>query len=104
MMITDEMMLYRLFNRFCETHFVTLVSYHSKSSAMTLTSTIENRVRVKVRKFKSIERFILEIAQGKCVRLRFLICTPLKYRHDNFEPAFLLETEEGIVKIIFRNS
>lgn len=103
-MFTDEMMLHRLFNRVCENQLVTTVSYRSESSTMLLASTIENPVTVKVVKFKSIENFILGIAQGNYLRMRFLIRSPLTSMPDKYEPSFLLKTPDGEVKITFRNS
>ena len=103
-MITDEMMLHRMFVRYCNTHVVTVVSYRSKSSAMTIATTVENSVAVKVAKFKSIERFIIVIDQKNIMKLAFRVIAPIKFKNGKYNPSFLLETADGELEIVFRNS
>lgn len=103
-MITDDMMLYRLFNRVCQNHLVTIVSYRSKSTTMTVASSYDYPVTVKVLKFRSIDDFIFGIAQVDILRMRFRICMPVRYKNDRYAPSFLLETAEGELEVIFRNS
>jgi|GEM_PF-6480248 len=103
-MFTDEMMLHRMFVRYCNTHVVTRVSYLSKSSTMTLESTFKNYIAVSVTKLRSIEEFIAVIEQKGIMKMAFRITAPVKIAVNNRDTHFLLETVDGELKIVFRNS
>ena len=103
-MITDEMMLHRMFVRYCNTQVVTVVSYCSKSSAITIASTVENFVEVKIAKFKSIERFIIVVDQKDIMKVAFRVIAPVKFKIGKYNPSFMLETADGDLEIVFRNS
>lgn len=103
-MYTDEMMRHRMFVRYCDTHVVTRVSCLSKSSTIALESTFENPLIVKVSKFKSIEQFILMAEQKGIMKMAFKIRESIKIKNKNRETHFLLETVDGKIEIIFRNS
>lgn len=103
-MFTDEMMLYRMFLRYCNSHAATKVSCLSKSSSIKLESTLENYIRVKVAKFKNVEEFILVVEQKGIMKLAFKIESPVKFQDKNHDTNFLLETVDGELEIVFRNS
>ncbi|WP_281862684.1 hypothetical protein [Planomicrobium okeanokoites] len=103
-MFTDEMMRHRMFVRYCETHVVTSVSCLSDSTSITLNSTLENPLIMKVTKFKSIEQFIIVAEQKGIMKIAIKITEPIKIKDKNRETHFLLETVDGQMEIIFRNS
>ncbi|AQU78446.1 hypothetical protein [Planococcus faecalis] len=103
-MLTNEMMLHRMFVRYCNTHVVTRVSYLSKSSKITLESTFENYLSVKVGKLKSIENFIMVVEQRGIMKMAYKITAPVKINIKNQDTHFLLESIDGQLKIVFSNS
>lgn len=103
-MYTDEMMRHKMFVSDCESHVVTKVSCLSNSTSIILESTFENPLTVKVSKFKSIEQFILVAEQKGNMKMAFKITEPIKIKNKNLDTHYLLETADGVLEIVFRNS
>ena len=103
-MITNDMMIHKMFVRCSETHTVTMISYLSKTSSLKIVSTFENPLTVKIEKFKSIERFIIVVNQKNIMKVAFGILSPIKFISAEYDASFLLETTDGELKITFRDS
>ena len=93
-----------MFVRYSETHMVTMISYLSKTSSLKIVSTFENPLTAKIEKFKSIEYFILVVNQKNIMKMAFRIISPVKFKGNEYDASFLLETPDGELGINFRDS
>lgn len=103
-MYTDESMLHRSFVKYFNTHEVTKVSYHSKSSSIVLEATFENPIAVSISEIKSIEQFTIVAVQKGIVKMAFKIKASVAKKSNKPDIQFLLETIDGEFEIVFRNS
>lgn len=103
-MITEDMMMFRMFKRLCSEQVIMAVHYQSKKSDMNLRSIPEEPIHIKVGKFVSIEKFIVIIKVGRHIQMKFLVTQPPKFNHNSFKPKSILETGDGTLTIEYCNS
>lgn len=90
-MYTDESMLHRSFVKYFNTHEVTKVSYHSKSSSMVLEATFDNPIVVSIPEIISIEQFTIVAVQKGIMKMAFKIKEPVERKSKKAEYSIFVK-------------